>query len=95
MAAAAGLPLLRLLLLQGSLLLDAGADLLLKPAHLLLELTDEIYHTLGRRTKNRAAEERRGEEVRERRKRGEEQRVEERRRRGGSGIDSFVNLFVD
>lgn len=45
--AASGLPLLGLPLLQGPFLLDAGADLLLKPAHLLLELTDEIYHTLG------------------------------------------------
>lgn len=41
------LPLLGLLLLQGPFLLNASADLLLKPAHLLLELTDEIYHTLG------------------------------------------------
>lgn len=46
-SAASGLPLLGLLLLQGPFLLDARADLLLKPAHLLLELTDEIYHTLG------------------------------------------------
>lgn len=44
--AASGLPLPGLPLFQGSLLLDASADLLLKPAHLLLKLTDEIYHTL-------------------------------------------------
>lgn len=43
---AAGLPLLSLPLFQGPFLLDTSADLLLKPAHLLLKFTDEIYHTL-------------------------------------------------
>lgn len=47
---ASGLPLLSLPLFQGPFLLDTGADLLLKPAHLLLQFTDEIHHTLrGRR----------------------------------------------
>lgn len=45
--APSGLPLVGLPLLQGPFLLDTSADLLLKPAHLLLKLTDEIYHTLG------------------------------------------------
>lgn len=44
---ASRLPLLSLLLLQGSFLLDASVDLLLKLAHLLLELTDEVYYALG------------------------------------------------
>lgn len=44
--AASGLPLPGLPLFQGPFLLDTSADLLLKPAHLLLKLTDEIYHTL-------------------------------------------------
>lgn len=39
-------PLSGFLLLKCPFLLDASADLLLKLAHLLLELTDEIYHTL-------------------------------------------------
>lgn len=54
--AASGLPLLGLPLLQGPFLLDASADLLLKPAHLLLELTDEIYHTLGGQEQRRTNE---------------------------------------
>lgn len=39
----------RLLLLQGALLLDPTADLLLKPAHLLLQLADQVHHTLDQR----------------------------------------------
>lgn len=46
MRSASGLPLLSLPLFQGPFLLDTGADLLLKPAHLLLQFTDEIYHAL-------------------------------------------------
>ena len=38
----------RLPLLQRTLLLDFTADLLLKPAHLLLQLTDQVHHTLLR-----------------------------------------------
>lgn len=41
--------LLSLPLLQGPFLLDTGADLLLKLAHLLLQLTDQIDHALRRR----------------------------------------------
>lgn len=44
--AACGLSLMGFPLLQGPFFLDTSADLLLKPAHLLLKLTDEIYHTL-------------------------------------------------